>query len=89
MLIANFSRVMWISTGVDGSSAPSIEQSAMIFGRGKGRGAAVILEAENVILMEVDMVSLIKATDNVSTVDGVITSPRSAERNLIDLSGQS
>ena len=37
-LTATFSRVMRVSTGADISSAPSIEQSAMISGRGIGRG---------------------------------------------------
>jgi len=36
-LIATFSRVMQISTGSNVSSTSSIEQSAMIFGRGRGR----------------------------------------------------
>ena len=35
---ATFSRVMQISTRSDVSSAPSIEQSAMTFSRGRGRG---------------------------------------------------
>ena len=36
-LTVTFSRVMRISTGADVSYAPSIDQSAMIFGRGRGR----------------------------------------------------
>ena len=32
-----FSRVMCVTTGADVSSVSSIEQSAMYFGRGKGR----------------------------------------------------
>jgi len=36
-LTVNFSRVMRISTRADVSYAPSIEQSVMIFGRGRGR----------------------------------------------------
>ena len=39
--------------------------------------------------MEADRVPLRKAFDNASTVDAVITSPRSARRNLVDLSGHS
>jgi len=34
-LTVTFSRVMWVSTGSDVSSAPFIEQSAMISGRGR------------------------------------------------------
>ena len=56
--------------------------------------AVAILEDEDVdllkldmVLIEADRVSLIKAPGNVSIVDRVITSPKSAERNLIDLSG--
>jgi len=37
-LIATFSRIMRVFTCLDVSSAPSIEQFAMIFGRGRGRG---------------------------------------------------
>jgi len=41
-LTVTFSRVMRVSTGSEVSSAPSIEQSAMILGRsrvhGRGRG---------------------------------------------------
>jgi len=36
-LTATFSRVMRISTESDASSTPSIEQSTMIFDRGRGR----------------------------------------------------
>ena len=35
-LTATFSRVMRVSTGSEVSSAPTIEQSVMIFGRGRG-----------------------------------------------------
>ena len=38
MLTATFSRVMWVSAGADVSSALSIEQSAMVSRRSKGRG---------------------------------------------------
>jgi len=37
-LTATFSRIMQVSTRSDVSSAPSIEQSAMIFGHGRSRG---------------------------------------------------
>jgi len=37
-LTVTFSRVMRISIGADVSSTPSIEQSAMVSGRGRGRG---------------------------------------------------
>ena len=37
-LTATFSRVMRVSTGSETSSASSIKQSAMISGRGVGRG---------------------------------------------------
>ena len=55
----------------------------------------VILEDGNIDLLEVDMariadrMSLRKVFDNAGTVDAVITSPRSAGRNLVDLSGHS
>ena len=39
--------------------------------------------------MEVDRVPLRKDPNNAGTVDAVITSPRSAGRNLVDLSGHS
>ena len=39
--------------------------------------------------MEADRVPLIKALGTAGTVDAVITSSRSAERNLVDLSGHS
>ena len=39
----------------------------------------------DVDLMEADRVSLRKALSNVGLVDVVITSPKSVERNLIDL----
>ena len=38
MLTATFSRVMRVSTGSEVSSAPTIEQSVMIFGRGRDFG---------------------------------------------------
>jgi len=39
--------------------------------------------------MEADKVPLRKDPGNAGTVDAIITSPRSAERNLADLSGHS
>jgi len=39
--------------------------------------------------IEADKVPLRKAIDNAGTVNTVITSPRNAERNLVDLSGHS
>ena len=55
---------------------------------------AAILEDENVDLLEVDVarmeadrVLLRKVLSNAGTMDAVITSPRSAGRNLVDLSG--
>jgi len=87
---------MRVSTGADVSSAPSIEQSAMISGRGRDRVVAAILEDEDLDLLEVDVarieankVPLRKDPSNAGTVDAVITSPRSAGRNLVDLSGHS
>jgi len=38
MLTFTFSRVMRLSTGADVSSAPSIEQSAMVSRRGRSHG---------------------------------------------------
>ena len=46
---------MRVSTGADVSSAPSIEQSAMISGRGRDRVVAAILEDEDLDLLEVDV----------------------------------
>jgi len=55
---------------------------------------AAILEDEDVNLLEVDVdlmeadrVPLRKAPDNADIVDVAITSPKSARRNLVDLSG--
>ena len=55
---------------------------------------AVILKDEDVALLEVDVVlmegdrvPLRKDLGNVGTVDAIITSPKSAERNFVDLSG--
>ena len=43
----------------------------------------------DVVLMEADRVPLRKDPGYVGTVNAVITSPRSAWRNLVDLSGHS
>ena len=81
-LTSTFSRVMRVSTGSDVSSAPSIEQYAIISGR--GRGCVTILGDEdvnpyvNVDLIEAERVPLRKAHDNIGIVDVVITSPKSA-----------
>ena len=52
---------------------------------------AAILEDWDMDLLEVnveaDKVPLRNAFGNASTVDAIITSPRSAERNLVNLSG--
>ena len=84
-LTSTFSRVMRVSIGTDASSAPSIQQSAMVSGRGHGRHRAAILEDEDVDLLDVDMarmeadrVPLRKDPVNADTVDAVITSPKSA-----------
>ena len=47
----------------------------------------VDLSEEDVDLMEADRVPLKKTLSNVGIVDVAITSPKSVERNLIDLSG--
>jgi len=68
----------------------------MVSGRSRGRGRGAILEDEDVDLMEVgvarmdvDRVPLRKVHANAGTVNAVITSPRSAGRNLVDLSRHS
>jgi len=48
----------------------------------------ILLEV-NVARMEADRVPLRKDPGNAGTVDTVITSPRSAGKNLVDLSGHS
>ena len=50
---------------------------------------AAILEDEDVARMEANRVPLRKDPGNADTVDAVITSPRSAGRNLINLSSHS
>ena len=42
-LTATFSSVMHVSIGPDATTAPSIEQFAVVSGRGRGRVADVIL----------------------------------------------
>jgi len=82
-----------VSTGADISSAPTIEQSVMISGRGRAR-VVILVEHEYVApleayvaLMVVDMVCLIKDLCNESTAEGITTSLRSVGRSLVDLSG--
>jgi len=75
-LTATFSRFMRVSTGADIPSTPSIEQSAIVSGHGRGRGRDLKDEdvdplEVDVVLMEADKVPLRKAPDNVSTVDAV------------------
>jgi len=85
---------MRVSTGTDVSSAPFIEQSVIVSGRGRCRGRDHDLEEEDDDLLEVDVarmeadrVPLRKALGNADTVVAVITSSRSVGRNLVDLSG--
>ena len=85
---------MQVSYGSKISSAPSIEQSAVIFSRGRGRGRGRDFGGRergfigvDVDLMEANRVPLRKAPDNVGIVDIAITSPKSAGRNLGILSG--
>jgi len=92
-LVTTFSRVMQISTSSDVSSAPSIEQSVMISRHGRDHdrdfGGRERGSVRGVDLMEADKVSLRKASCNIGIMDVVITSPKSAGRNLVDLSGHS
>jgi len=94
-LTATFSRVMRVSLELIVFSAPSIEQSVMISGCGRGRGRGRDFRGRGRGFVGggrgsyEDRVPLRKDPGNASTVDAIITSPRSAERNLIDLSGQS
>ena len=92
-LTSTFSRVMRVSTGSDVSFAPSIEQSAMISGCGRGhshdfggRGCGSVREHGSYGGRQVP---LRKASGNVGIVDVLITSSKSAGRNLVDLSGHS
>jgi len=78
---------MRVSTGADISSAPSIEQSVMISGRGRGRGHCCDFGGRGLGLMEADRVPMRKDPGNVGIMDALITSLRNAGRNLVDLSG--
>jgi len=89
-LTATFSRVMRVSTGADVFSAPSIEQSVMVSGHGRGHGRAAILEDEDEDLLEVDVarmeadrMPLTKALGNAGIVDAVITSLRSVGSSIL------
>ena len=82
---------MCVSTGADMSYASSIEQSAMYSRRGRGRGpgrdfgvAHLKLDA---IFLVASKVLLTRGRGTIRTVDGVITSLRSVEKSLVDLSG--
>jgi len=68
----------------------------MVSERDRGRDRGHDFEDEDVDLLEVDVtrmeadrMPLRKALDNTYIMDTVITSPRSAERNLVDMSGHS
>jgi len=82
---------MRVSTGADVSPTSSIEQSAMISRRGRGRvrgynnnfrrgrgSLEVVVDP-----MVADMVALIRGSDNISTARGIIISLRSVMRNLV------
>ena len=89
-LTATFSKVMRVSTRANVFSAPSIEQSAIVFGRGRdrdfgGRGCWFVGGGRG----SYGAVPLRKNPDNADTVNAVITSPRSVRRNLINLSRHS
>jgi len=89
-LTVTFSRVMWVFTGADISSAPFIKQSAMVSERGRDRdfrGWGHEFLDVDVARMEADRVPLRKVPSNAGTMDAVITFRRSAGRNLVDLSG--
>ena len=96
VLAATFSRVMQVSTGFEASSAPSIEQSVMIFGSGRGRGRGRDFGGRGRRFIGGGCGSygsrqsaFEKAPSNVGIVDLAITSPKSAGRNLNVLSGHS
>jgi len=85
---------MRVFTGADVSSTPSIEQSAMVSGRGcgrdrghdfGGRGRGFIGSGRG--LYEGRQSASEKGLRQASTVDAVNTSPRSVERNSVNLSG--
>ena len=95
-LTANFSRVMWVSTGADVSSALSIEQSAMVSRRSKGRGRDRDFGGRGRGSVGGGRGSYggrqsasEKGSRQYRIVDAVITSPKCVGRNLIDLSGHS
>jgi len=82
---------MRVSTGADASSAPSIEQSAMVSGRGRGRGRDFerrrgFVGGERGSYGGRQCASE-KGPRQCKHVNVVITSPRSAGRNLVDQSG--
>ena len=80
-LTVTFSRVMCVSTVADVSPALSVEQSAMIFRRGRGHDHVVILEnvahLEEVNPMVAGRVALIRGSSNISIAEGIIISLRS------------
>jgi len=92
-LTATVLRVMRVSTRVDVFSAPSIEQSAMISRHGRGCDHGRDFEGWGRGFVGGGRGSYggrqsasKKGPDNADTVDKVITSPRSAGRNLVELS---
>ena len=85
---------MRVSNETDGFSTPFIEQSVIVSERAEIMVVAVILKDEDVdplevdvVLMKADKVPLRKDPGIVDTMDTVITSSKSAERNLVNLSG--
>jgi len=91
-LTATFSRVMRVSTRADVFSAPSIEQSAMVSGHGRGRGRDFGGRGRRFVgggrgSYGGRQSPLRKVPGNAGIVDAVIASPRSVERKLVDLSG--
>ena len=86
-LMAIFSSVLRVSIGADIFSAPSIEQSVMISGCGRGRDHCCYFGGRELGLMEADRVPMRKDPGNVGIIDALITSLRNAGRNLVDLSG--
>ena len=91
-LTVTFSRVMRVSIGADFSSAPSIEQSAMVSGRGRDRGRDFGERGRGFIgsgrgSYGFRQSASEKGPRNAGTVDAIIIFLRSVERNLIDLSG--
>jgi len=93
-LTATFFRVMWYLLEPMFPLRHPLSSLLWFLGVAEVVSTITILEDENVgplevdmVLMEADRVRLIKAPDNVSTVDTIITSPRRAGRNLVDQSG--